>query len=383
MRGNHRGRGPQRAFLSLVVVGLSACEAPPEPQGATVEYIGHAAIVIRSPGGTEIVVDPYNGAKWLGYDFPSNRTADVVLVTHPHYDHDAAYYFDASTPVLREPGEYTVGDVRIRGVEAEHSGGQRYRDRGIPPLNVIWLIEAGGVRFAHIGDNGLPGAEVLAELGDIDMLFTHPFFPVDEVLESYASANVRVVVPIHYRLPELSHPDFRLPTVEEWLGDHSSVTSDARSVTYSPQSLPASVELHVFEPDPSIAQWDDALTRGWALVGDTTAADGDGRLNQLREAVALAPGVIQFRVLLAQELAGRTGDEILAILEQGLIAAESADPQFRIEAHRLLGDSYLERGLTDLAAEQFRLALRERRTYAVEAQEAARSELARLDGRER
>jgi len=371
----------RRTLLLLVAAGLSGCAASLDPEGATVEYIGHASIMIRSPGGSEVVVDPYNGTKWLGYGFPSGQKADVVLVTHPHYDHDASYYFDASTLVLREPGSYAVGDIRIRGLEAEHAGGARYRARGVAPLNVVWVVETGGVRLAHIGDNALPSPELLAELGEVDVLFTHPFFPVDEVLERYAATGVRVIVPIHYRLPQLSSPDFRLPTVDDWLGDRVAVGMNARSVTYRPGSLPGSVEIHTLRPDPSLVPWGDALTRAWALAGDTTAADAEARLDQLREAVQLAPGVIQFRVSLAQRLEGLGEDEILTVLERGLGAAETADPQFKIEAHRLLGDSYLARGLDDLAAEQFRLALRDRRTYAVTAQAASRSALTRLGRR--
>lgn len=381
MRDPVRRRVARWALVPALALGVPGCSTSPELPGATVEYIGHAAVALRSQTGTKVVIDPYNGTKWLGYDFPTEQTADVVLVTHPHYDHDAAYYFDASTLVLREPGVYRVGDLLIRGVEAEHSGGARFRDRGMSPLNVVWVVEAGGVRFAHIGDNALPSAELIAELGPIDVLFTHPFFSPDEVLESYSPADVRVVVPIHYRIPELSHPDFGLPTATEWLGERSPVSTGTSAVTYAPASLPDSVEIHVLEPDAAIAPWSIELMRAWALVDG--AATGEDRVRRLREAVALAPDVIQFRVLLAQQLEGRGGDEILRVLEQGLIAGETADPQFKIEARRLLGDGYLERGLTDLATEQFRLALRERRTYAVEAQTAARDALARLGVAER
>ncbi len=80
-----------------------------------VEYLAHAAFVVQSPSDHRIVIAPYNGRRWLGYTFPGDFEADAVLVTHPHYDHDAAYYFGAHVPVLRQPGRYGVGDITPRG----------------------------------------------------------------------------------------------------------------------------------------------------------------------------------------------------------------------------------------------------------------------------
>ena len=104
---------------SLTVPTASTIRA----QGETrVEYIAHAAFIIESPGGTRIAVDPYNGNNWLGYSFPEGLEADAVLVSHPHFDHDATYYFSDLTPVFRTPGEYRLGDVVLRGIESEHVG---------------------------------------------------------------------------------------------------------------------------------------------------------------------------------------------------------------------------------------------------------------------
>ena len=55
---------------------LSSQERP-----VRLEYIAHAAFVIESPGGTRIVIDPYNGNIWLGYAFPEGIEADLVAVS--------------------------------------------------------------------------------------------------------------------------------------------------------------------------------------------------------------------------------------------------------------------------------------------------------------
>ncbi len=97
--------------MAAFAMGLFATPALAQVQ---IEYVAHACFVIESPGGTRVVVDPYTSYRWLGYTFPESISADAVLVTHPHYDHDASYYFPRA-PVFRSPGSFVVDDVRIQG----------------------------------------------------------------------------------------------------------------------------------------------------------------------------------------------------------------------------------------------------------------------------
>jgi len=100
-----------RLFLThTLIVLLASCSGFAQ---VTVEYIGHGSFVLTSPGGVRVAIDPFNRNQWLGYYFPDGVDADAVLVTHPHYDHDASYYFDGSVPVFRQPGRARVGDVEL------------------------------------------------------------------------------------------------------------------------------------------------------------------------------------------------------------------------------------------------------------------------------
>jgi len=62
------------------------------PSELRIEYIAHACFRIHSPDGMQLLVDPYASREWLGYDFPPNVEADAILITHPHYDHDAGQW---------------------------------------------------------------------------------------------------------------------------------------------------------------------------------------------------------------------------------------------------------------------------------------------------
>src|SRR5262245_47413038 len=77
------------AILCLTPTVSSQAEGSPSNANAVrIEFIAHACFRVTSPAGKQVLIDPYASRIWLGYDFPSNLTADAVLISHPHYDHD-------------------------------------------------------------------------------------------------------------------------------------------------------------------------------------------------------------------------------------------------------------------------------------------------------
>jgi L-ascorbate metabolism protein UlaG (beta-lactamase superfamily) len=211
-------------MLAAAVTGAPAGAAPapaaPKPP-PTLRAIGHSCFLLTTPAGTRVVIDPYRSEEWPGLKLPALE-ADLVLVTHPHWDHDASSAVRGSPRVLAGPGSHEFKDVRVRGLAGRHAvtGGEAIRF-----ANTVYVIETGGVRLCHPGDNGpLADTPGLAEaIGPVDVLL----LAIDaerRVLDYEAAAawihalSPRLVIPMHHRVPGVTFEQVTgLGTVDEWL----------------------------------------------------------------------------------------------------------------------------------------------------------------------
>ncbi len=374
------------AWLGFAAAAVFA--APPKATVATgaveIDYVGHACFVVRSPLGLDVVIDPYNGKRWLGYGFPEDVAADLVLVTHPHYDHDASYYWGDGVPVFREPGRYAVRDVVLVGVEGRHAGDYG-KDFG--HKNTIWVVETGGLRLSHLGDNGPLTAENLREIGRVDVLM----IPADGLGHILASEEIeairrslepKAVIPMHYRLDGLLGLPASLGPIDPWLETQKNVVrvgTNRASFTAPLSPLSNAPRVMVLEPSPSLRAWPEALASAWrkldearALMGrDASALPQAAAL--VREAYELGDGIaFAFQWASALHRSGR-GEEAIPVLEAALAAAQRDDWEYRMRAHSLLAELYHARGLEREAAEQHRIVLHSR--YRADLVEKARAYL--------
>lgn len=259
------------ALLGLWACGGEAREENPDRSSTTdaatsveIEYIAHAAFLLRADDGTELLIDPYASRVWLGYDWPEGIGPDAILITHPHYDHDAGRYrempfpWSPDTPVVDEPGSHVFGAFTVTGVEGKHADpyGMEFGQ-----LNTLMVIESAGLRIAHLGDNGPLTAAMVQGLGRVDVLMI-PADGVDHILSQETTAEIlaqldpRIVIPMHYRLPDLeSEADSPsdLGEIEPWLAGRDGVTRVGGHVTtLGREDLRDERQILVFERAPYV-----------------------------------------------------------------------------------------------------------------------------------
>ena len=216
-------------------------------------YFGHCAFRWETAGGVTVMADPYRnqaGRYWFSRLFPEVHS-DLGLISHAHFDHDAADRLPELASVLRMPGEFEVGDMRIRGVRDLHSGASRLRD--FP--NVMFRLEVNGVSFLHIGDNRADWPpEVARAVGDVDVLMvtvddSDHLLTYDEVDSLVQRLEPRVVVPMHYFIPGISASGNDLLPPEGWLQRQQTVCRlDSPEADFSLGGLPSSTEVWLFQP---------------------------------------------------------------------------------------------------------------------------------------
>jgi len=91
-----------------------------------IQYLGHSAFRIKGKSCV-LVTDPY-GAQ--AGKFPAGVTANIVTVSHDHFDHNEVKSVAGSPFVVNGPGEYEVGSWEFppgMTIRKGHSGGKILR----------------------------------------------------------------------------------------------------------------------------------------------------------------------------------------------------------------------------------------------------------------
>ena len=188
------------------------------------EWYGQSAFTLRSPAGTVALMDPVPDK--MGFDMP-RLEADVVTISHEHFDHTAVEKASGDPKVVRgltadkarwNPIDTRVGDLRVRSVGTWHDA-KRGASRG---LNSVFVFETGGLRIAHLGDLGHPLTKAqLADIGSVDVVLI-PVGGTFTIDAAGAKAVIRqlkprsVVIPMHFKTARMSL-DLPLATVEPFL----------------------------------------------------------------------------------------------------------------------------------------------------------------------
>lgn len=203
-------------------------------------YLAHASFLITSESGFKVLTDPYGPD--LGYRLP-NKSADVVLVSHDHHDHNYFSSVIGRTTVLNGAGTHRVGETLFHGVLGSHGGA-----RG---QVILFTWEMDGLRLCHLGDLGTTlSPEQVREIGAVDVLFVpvggHYTLDAAGAHEVAGQIQARVVIPMHFLTGQIDRTRFPIEGVERFMEGRKNVRRVRTSeVDLLAASLPKERELLV------------------------------------------------------------------------------------------------------------------------------------------
>ena len=228
----------------------SATAEPGDP--VAVRWWGQAMVSIETFDGLTVVIDPY-GEK-IGYANP-HVSGDLVLITHEHGDHNNAAlvegepvvergldesgaartftmvldrfpgsektkWYDAKLRMARSPNAIQVTSIPAWHDDTEGS------ERG---ANAMFIIDVDGQRIVHCGDLGQPKLtdEQLKMMINVDVLLipVGGVYTVDgqQAVDIVRQVKPRIVVPIHYKTPNLVYDLQGVQGFLEAIGDDAEV----------------------------------------------------------------------------------------------------------------------------------------------------------------
>ncbi len=161
-------------------------------------YYGHAQFLIESSKGLQILTDPYDDR----VNFPlKDVKADIVTVSHDHFDHCYIQKVTGEPNVIREEGKYDIEGGAISSIKSYHD-----EEKGaLRGENLIFRYDLEGLSIAHLGDLGhYPNDEQLEFLKGVDILML-PIGGKYTVDAKTASKIVRelkpkITIPMHYKV---------------------------------------------------------------------------------------------------------------------------------------------------------------------------------------
>ncbi len=188
-----------------------------------IKWLGHAGFMIK--GEDKIVyIDPYSLPEYIDFE----DRADLILITHDHYDHcsqeqvQKLWKGDATVLVpesceLRfvgdtrsvNPGDHFDEELKVKDFEIEivpaYNIDKQFHPSG---KGVGYIITIDDIKIYHAGDTDLiPQMNKIS--ADVALLPIGGTYTMDEVEAAEAAAVIspRVVIPMHYGMIDGTEAD--------------------------------------------------------------------------------------------------------------------------------------------------------------------------------
>ena len=207
-----------------------------------IDWFGLSCFRLRTRDAT-VVADPYE--KSVGLKLPRPR-ADIVTVSHNHKGHDNSDGVAGDPKLVNGPGEYEISNVFITGVQTFHDK-RNGKDRG---KNTVYAINIEGLNVCHLGDIGhVPTQEQADAIGEVDILL----LPVgggnalnaSDAAEVVSLFDPMVVIPMHYRVPDLA---FKLDPLDKFIKEIGmKAPAPVESYSIKKDGLPKEMQIVILD----------------------------------------------------------------------------------------------------------------------------------------
>ncbi len=211
-----------------------------------IKWLGHASFLISSDSGIKIITDPYPQGSGLSYT-PINMPADIVTMSHSHYDHNNISSVSGNPELITGKGSRTIKGIEFKGIATHHDQSQG-KERG---ANTVFCFSVDEIKVCHLGDLGHRlGQEQITEIGSIDVLLIPigGVFTIDAKLAGTVVDDLKpkVAIPMHYKT---SKCDWPLNTIDDFITGKTNVQRvNVSEVDFKAGNLPENTEIMVLQP---------------------------------------------------------------------------------------------------------------------------------------
>jgi L-ascorbate metabolism protein UlaG (beta-lactamase superfamily) len=189
----------------------------------TINWLGHSGFMIKGEGKT-IYIDPYVLPEKVNFE----DMADIILITHEHYDHcnpDSIRKLrkEDTTTLIPEKcslkfrgdarrimeGDVLTGGLAIKDMDIEVVPAYNMNKQNHPKgIGVGYIIKVEGIRIYHAGDTDLI-PEMKEITADVALLPIGGTYTMDESEAAEAAAAIapKIVIPMHYNYLETTRAD--------------------------------------------------------------------------------------------------------------------------------------------------------------------------------
>jgi len=162
-----------------------------------ITYYGHSMFLIQSENGIKLGTDPYDSH--IKTNLPE-VFANIVTISHSHFDHNNANLFKGNPEIIKEVGEFNISGIPIKGYLSYHDN----KKGSLRGENIIFSFVIDNIKFAHFGDFGsIEDESAFNELKNTDIVFipVGGIYTINykEALNLIKDLNPKIAIPMHFK----------------------------------------------------------------------------------------------------------------------------------------------------------------------------------------